>query len=203
MPKPLSEPKIQEFRDQFCDAATRLFAERGAAGVSIRDLAAAVGVSAMTPYRYFTDKDEILAAVRARAFDRFADALETAHRTSGDSLEKMRSAGRAYVRFAFAESAAYRLMFDTAQPGEERYPDLLRAGTRARATMTRHIDALIADGILEGDPVAIGHVMWATLHGAIMLKMAGKLTTDCRFEQIVEDSFSMFLTAFAAKDSPR
>jgi AcrR family transcriptional regulator len=202
MPKVLSAPEVQEFRDQLCDAATRLFAERGAAGISIRELAAAVGVSAMTPYRYFKDKDEILAAVRTRAFDRFADALEAAYQTPGDSLEKMRAAGTAYVRFAFAESASYRLMFDTSQPGEARYPDLVRAGTRARATMTRHIRPLIEEGVLAGDPIVIGHALWAALHGAIMLEMAGKLAPDCSFGQIVEESFKMFLRAFAVEQGP-
>ena len=46
--------------------------------VTIRQLAQAIGVSPMTPYGYFKDKDAILAAVRARAFDRHADALEKA-----------------------------------------------------------------------------------------------------------------------------
>ena len=51
-----------------------LFAAKGAEGVTMRELASALGVSPMTPYRYFHDKDDMLAAVRARAFDRFAEA---------------------------------------------------------------------------------------------------------------------------------
>ena len=42
----------------------------------MRQLAAELGVSPMTPYRYFEDKDAILAAVRATAFNRLAEALE-------------------------------------------------------------------------------------------------------------------------------
>ena len=41
----------------------------------MRQLADDLGCSPMTPYRYFRDKDAILAAVRAAAFDRFAAAL--------------------------------------------------------------------------------------------------------------------------------
>ena len=82
MPKPLSTAEIADFRERLCDAAERLFAEHGAEAVTIRQLAAAVGVSSMTPYRYFKDKDAILAAVRARAFDRHAEALEHAYETS-------------------------------------------------------------------------------------------------------------------------
>ena len=45
----------------------------------MRQLAAELGVSPMTPYRYFEDKDDILAAVRANGFNRFAEALERAY----------------------------------------------------------------------------------------------------------------------------
>ena len=49
----------------------------------MRQLAAELGVSPMTPYRYFEDKDDILAAVRANGFNRFAEALETARDGAG------------------------------------------------------------------------------------------------------------------------
>ncbi|HEY3889596.1 MAG TPA: helix-turn-helix domain-containing protein, partial [Caulobacteraceae bacterium] len=66
MPKILTDNDLARFRDRLCDVAERLFAEHGAEAVTIRQMAAELGVSAMTPYRYFKDKDAILAAVRAR-----------------------------------------------------------------------------------------------------------------------------------------
>ena len=84
MPKTLSPEDIADFQDRLCDAAERLFAESGPDAVTIRQLATDVGVSAMTPYRYFKDKDAILAAVRARAFDRHAEALERAYGAAPD-----------------------------------------------------------------------------------------------------------------------
>jgi AcrR family transcriptional regulator len=176
MPRVLSEIDVAGFRDRVCEVATRLFAAKGAEGVTMRELASALGVSAMTPYRYFLDKDDILAAVRARAFDRFAEALEKAYSGPGTTTERSHAARDAYIRFALEEPATYQLMFDLSQPTEDKYPDLVRAGTRARATMTRHVRDLIAEGILEGDPELIGHVFWAALHGAVTLHLAGKLS---------------------------
>ncbi|QJX03351.1 TetR/AcrR family transcriptional regulator [Alcanivorax sp. IO_7] len=49
----------------------------------MRQIAAEMGVSPMTPYRYFRDKDEILALVRAAAFNQFAENLERAVRAAG------------------------------------------------------------------------------------------------------------------------
>lgn len=50
-------------RDALLDAAARLFAERGFAGVSIEDLGAAVGVSGPAVYRHFDSKQAVLAAL--------------------------------------------------------------------------------------------------------------------------------------------
>jgi AcrR family transcriptional regulator len=175
---------VAEFRDRLCDAATRLFAERGREGFSMRELATALGVSPMTPYRYFKDKDDILAAVRARAFDRFSESLERAFAKPGSATERAAAAGDAYMKFAFGEPQSYRMMFDLSQPDEEQYPDLVRATARARATMTQHIPGLIAAGLLEGDPEEIGHVFWAAIHGAVVLQLAGKLTPGFDFRRL-------------------
>ena len=176
MPRLLSDSDVTGFRDRACAVATRLFAAKGPEGVTMRELAAALGVSAMTPYRYFRDKDDILATVRARAFDRFAEVLETAYSGPGTVPERALAKRDAYVRFALEEPATYRLMFDLSQPTEDEYPDLVRAMTRARATMTSHVRDLVAEGFVSGDPELIGHVFWAALHGAVTLHLAGKLS---------------------------
>ena len=177
MPRSLSPAEIDDFRDRLCDAAERRFAEHGAEAVTIRELAAAIGVSPMPPYRYFKDKDAILAAVRARAFDRHAAALERAYDTSpaDDPLLRTNAIGEAYVRFALDHPEAYKLMFDIQQPSAGDYPDLVRAGERSRATMTRHVRDLMEAGLVKGDAGLIGHLYWSALHGPLMLHFSGML----------------------------
>jgi len=174
LPKNLSDRDIADFRERLCDAAERLFAQHGTEAVTIRQLAAAIGVSPMTPYRYFKDKDAILAAVRARGFDRHAEALERAY---ADTPADRRAAaiGAAYVRFALENPEAYKLMFDIRQASESEYPDLVRAAERSRRTMTLHLRDQIAAGALKGDPELIGHMFWAALHGPLMLQFSGML----------------------------
>jgi AcrR family transcriptional regulator len=180
LPKSLSPDDVSRFREAMCDAAERLFAEHGAEAVTMRQLAAELGVSPMTPYRYFKDKDAILAAVRARGFDRHADALETAWRESREDRSGRGDAVRdAYVRFAFDNPQAYKLMFDITQPSEGGYPDLVRAASRSRATMTLHLEEEAAAGRLAADPKVIGHMYWAALHGPIMLAFFGMLAPGC------------------------
>jgi AcrR family transcriptional regulator len=198
MPRTLSQTQVEDFRDRLIEAATKLFAERGAEAFTMRQLAAELGCSAMTPYRYFKDKDEILAAVRASAFDQFAEVLEAAFAKAPSAAERGVAVGDAYVHFAFEHPEAYRLMFDLSQPDETLYPDLVRASARARATMTSYVSELVEGGILEGDPLTIGLVFWAALHGAVVLQLAGKLA-DFNFETIRGEIFRALFMAYAKK----
>ncbi len=199
MPKILSEEAIADFRERLCDAAEKHFAAHGPEGVTMRALATELGVSPMTPYRYFKDKEEILAAVQTRAFTRFAEALEAPAKRSASAMEHAAGVARAYTKFAFENPESYRLMFEIAQPGADEYPDLAIAGERARATMTAYVRALVAEGRLEGDPELIGHVYWATTHGLIMLKLAGKLSPDCDFDAIAREAARALREGFRPK----
>ena len=185
MPKILSPAQIGDFRERLIDAAERQFEQTGHDAVSLRHLAADLGVSPMTPYRYFKDKDDILAAVRARGFDRFAETLERAGQDEADPWARSAAVGAAYVRFAFEHQAAYRLMFDLTQPNENAYPDLVRACERARATMSAHLRPLIEAGLIEGDLTTVAHAYWAGLHGLIVLNLADKLSPEADFGAVL------------------
>jgi AcrR family transcriptional regulator len=141
----------------------------------MRLLAAEVGCATMTSYRYFKDKDELLAAVRTRAFDLFSDALEAAGAAPGDSRAKATAIGEAYVDFAAANRAAYSLMFEMSPVADDRFPDLARAAARSNANMTGYIRAMIDEGAVKGDPDLIGRMFWAAIHGVVMLEGAGIL----------------------------
>ena len=173
MPRTLSAADIEAFRIRLCDVAEVLFAAHGPDGVTMRELAVELGVSSMTPYRYFKDKDAILAAVRTRAFNRFAEAMEDA----GARLRKSTGGqpGNAYLDFALANPAAYRMMFDVNQPTASDYPDLVVAMDRARLTMGAGLRDLAEQGKIRGDIELMAHIYWSAMHGAVMLELAGLL----------------------------
>jgi AcrR family transcriptional regulator len=186
VPRTLSEEDIAEFREQLCAAASRLFAQRGTDGVTMRALAEIMGISPMKPYHYFRDKEEILAAAMERAFNRFVAALEAADKSTEPALERAAARRRAYVTFALAEPDSYRIMFELPHPDTTKYPDLQAAMDRARAITRRGMDALIASGQIEGDPSVLGHVFWCALHGAVSAYIAGKLDSREELETILD-----------------
>ncbi|MDH4386189.1 MAG: TetR/AcrR family transcriptional regulator [Caulobacter sp.] len=199
MPRALSPAEVEAFRDRLCAAAERLFAEHGPQAVTMRQLAVALGVSPMTPYRYFRDKDDILAAVRASGFERFAIALEAAYRAADGPLERSLAVGRAYVGFALKNPDAYRLMFDLSQPNEADYPDLVAASRRARDIMAGQATGLVEAGLIEGDPVLVSHMLWAALHGGLVLQLAGKLSPAIDPSALRRGAFEAIIRGLAGR----
>ena len=202
MPKALSEPKVEEFRRRLCAVAATQFARRGYAGVTMRELAKALRVSAMTPYRYFRDRDEILASARAAAFGCFSDCLEKALARRGDALSKSRAVGRAYLDFALAHPQDYRLMFDLTQPDESRYPELSRQSARAKAVLKKQVAALAEAGLVSADTAALEYTLWAAIHGVIVLHLAGKYTrAECL--KAYRQAMGFLFSGFALSAAPQ
>ncbi len=171
----LTEDEISDFRERLCEVATRRFVEFGDAGVSLRGLALELGCSPTTPYRYFRDKDEIFAAVRARAFDRLASFAAPFAGPDGDPLTQLEALGFAYLRFAREEPHAYRMAFELSQPEASAYPELLQARQKAWQMIYRAVRRAVEAGALAGDANVVSHLFWAGMHGLAALHLGGQL----------------------------
>jgi AcrR family transcriptional regulator len=185
----LTVEELGAFRGRAVAAATRLFAERGYRGVTLRSLAKELGVSPMTPYRYFENKEELFAMVRTEAFRRFADAQCDAVAGVEGPEEALRMLGRAYVSFALDEPDAYHIMFELLQAPAGTYPELDAEQTRSFSYLHAAVEAAVDAGILEGDSLRRAHHLWAQVHGLVSLHLAGKLVMGCSLEELVSTLF--------------
>jgi AcrR family transcriptional regulator len=185
----LTAEELNAFRVRAVDAAIGLFAEHGYRGVTLRSLAKALGVSPMTPYRYFENKDELFAMVRTEAFRRFADAQRDAVEGIRDPQDALRMLGRAYVRFAVDEPDAYRIMFELFQAPAGTFPELEAEQARAFSYLRAAVEILAEAGLIEGDPLQRAHFLWAQVHGLVSLHLAGKLVMGCSLEELASAVF--------------
>ena len=174
MPKALSEQETEAFRARLCEAAAKIYVEEGPAAVTMRRLAGELGVGTMTPYRYFDNKEEIITAVRTRGLNRFSEALERALESPGDGRTRSRAVRDAYIAFARENTATYRLMFEYPETRRDD-PAYRQAHDRMWATIAAHVNVMIAEGTVAADAAILGHQIWAALHGAVMLEIAGML----------------------------
>jgi AcrR family transcriptional regulator len=185
----LTVEELGAFRGRAVDAATRLFAERGYRGVTLRSLAMELGVSPMTPYRYFENKEELFAMVRTEAFRRFADAQRDAVAGIEDPADALRVLGRAYVSFALDEPDAYHIMFELLQAPAGTYPELETEQARAFSHLHAAVKASVEAGFLEGESLPRAHYLWAQIHGLVSLHLAGKLVMGCSLEELISTVF--------------
>jgi AcrR family transcriptional regulator len=186
----LTDEEVAQSRAEVCRVAEGLFASDGVEGVTMRQIAAELGWSSTTAYRYFKSKEEILAAVRAAAFNRFCDVIEEATKSSTDPRKSARAVGQAYIGFALKNPDAYRMMFDVNQGDMTGNAALTEALARAHRTMIAYVTPLIAMGVLKGDATALGHMLWAAAHGLVMLRLSGIVSGDAALRKLHEQTMS-------------
>jgi len=111
------------------DAATRLLAERGGDGLTLREAARLVGVNHAAAYRHFADKRALLAAVAEEGYAALARRMRDADAGTAraDVAERLRRIGTAYVEFARAEPALFGLMTGPRLNEDGRFPAVEQA----------------------------------------------------------------------------
>ncbi|MBW2257316.1 MAG: TetR/AcrR family transcriptional regulator, partial [Deltaproteobacteria bacterium] len=101
-----------DLRRALVDAALLLIERSGASGVTLRGAARLAGVSQTAPYRHFSDKRALLAAVAEQGFQSLSTQLREASAShEGDPMGRLRALGVAYVHFAQAQPSHFRVMF--------------------------------------------------------------------------------------------
>lgn len=165
-----------DLRDALLTAATRMLAETGPSGLSLREAARRAGVSTGAPYRHFKDKDELLTALATRGFLALHAALAAAdeHAASEAPLERLRCLGVAYVEFAVAEPALFRLMFGELAPSTDASPELAEAIRSAGAHLPRAAQAVQAE-LRSASTEDITLLAWSVVHGVASLYLDGHL----------------------------
>jgi AcrR family transcriptional regulator len=203
MPRPQLDAKaVAAFRARLAAVATRLFAEHGFEGVTMRAVAAAMGVSPMASYRYVADKDELLALVRTAAFRSLADAQAKVAARARPPEERVRALGRAYVEFALREPDAYRIMFELRQPNGCR-PELDAEVERSFSYLREAVQALVDSGRLKGDALSLAHLFWATTHGLVSLHLAQKLALGRNIHDLARELGRLAEQAMSSSRPPQ
>ena len=96
-------------------ASRELLREKGPAGVQLRAVGRAVGLTAPALYRYVDSLDDLLELLCADAFDELCTAMEAARDASPDpdAIDRLSAASRAYRTWALANPAEFGLVFGT------------------------------------------------------------------------------------------
>jgi AcrR family transcriptional regulator len=133
------------------------------------------GVSRGAPYKHFADKEALLSVLAAGYFGRLGmEMWRAAEEAEGNPFSRLRAVGEVYVRFALANPHRYRLMFGEKMQGSP-HPEVHEA---AHALYEGFVGAVAecqeAGELPAGDPAGLAALIYATVHGAVDLALAGQ-----------------------------
>lgn len=162
-----------DLRAALIEVGLRLLAERAAEDVSLREMAREVGVSATSVYRHFPDKSALMRALAGEGLERLAVAQQAAAQ-GHEGAASFAATGRAYVRFALAHPALFRLIFSASAPSQ--------AGGEVEALrmLRAHAAEVSATEAGSGESEHAALRAWALVHGLAMLMLDGQLAAEDR-----------------------
>jgi AcrR family transcriptional regulator len=184
---PAISPTERNVRAELLHAAVAILNEDGPDALQTRKIASAAGTSTMAVYTHFGGMPALIAAVADEGLRQF-DAALTMPPTS-DPVADLMATGIAYRRYAIERPHMYRLMFGSTSAHGIHAPshDLL---TLTVAEINDHYPSfahvvrgvhrcMLAGRIAAGSPsddgtvVAIATQFWSSIHGFVMLELAG------------------------------
>jgi AcrR family transcriptional regulator len=159
-------------------AAVAIVERKGPEGLTLREAAAAVGVTHAAAYRHFEDKTALLAAIAEDGWRSLHQALtRTLMAKAREPREQVEALACSYVEFALARPSHYRVMMGPRLNADGRFPSLEAAIGDAWTFVTAAIERGQRTGCFRPKErprdVAIG--IWVAAHGYVELVLGRRL----------------------------
>ena len=177
-PKKKSEETYHhgDLRRSLVLAALRSIERDGVDALSLRAVGRSLNVSPRAPYRHFATKEELLAAVAVEGYAMWDSFLASRIEGTTDPVARLRLVVEAYVAFAVAHPAAFRVMHAPYASVAETAPELVRVRKEGLDGMLGAIREAQAKGDLRaGDPMHAALGLWSTMHGLAVLLIEGQV----------------------------
>lgn len=164
-------------REAIIETSLELGSQLGEEGLTMRGIAARLGVSATALYQHFESKASILREIRVYGSDLLYEALEPTL-TIEDHYDRLLATNMAYIQFAKLNPWLYTVLMeheqlDWKELNEEELVRTLRALTAVRESMYQGKKAgAWRDDV---DIELASFQMWAAIHGLCSLMLAGRI----------------------------
>lgn len=187
--------ETHDSREKILEIATRLFIAQGYRGISMREIAEAVGVSKPAIYHHFRDKEALFLAILNRNVQGLSATIQQAHQMSADSVAALERIIRIILEQPVEQRAVLRLATQ----------DMVHLGDLARqkfieqyyVTFLGTIRTVIEQGVAAGELRAIDPAVatWALL--GILFPYSNNNSPPAT-EAIIQQVIAIFLHGVAA-----
>jgi AcrR family transcriptional regulator len=157
--------KIKDLREACVQETLAIIETSGLESLSLREISRRLGVSHQAPYKHFPSRDHILAEVVKRAFDAFAEYLDS-HAGDKTTEADMLAMGQAYLVFAQAHPLQYRLMFNTPLPNPAEHPEMMKSAQHAFYNLRDCLGNMPTHQDASPDQLTLDALfVWSSMHG--------------------------------------
>lgn len=175
-----------DLRNALVEAGYALARARGPEAVVLREATRQAGVVPNAAYRHFASRDDLLQAVRERALEALATAIERELAGLDPMMKRkafarasLRAVGLGYLAFAAEERGLFRTAFTpTGAPPSEPRPGKSPGGLNPFELLGVALDRLVAAELMPPHrrPEA-EYLAWSAVHGLATLINDGPLST--------------------------
>ena len=194
---------MNDSRRKILEAAREIYLEGGIDALTMRAVAARVGVTATALYRHVANKQEMLTQVIEHGLDIFARYLSRSL-SAPTPRDRLEQTGREYLRFALEHPRYYETLFMSATRldiSEEVSGLSDRRATTFQVLVDRIAECMDAGLLRRDDPVEVALTTWAHSHGLLSLFFTGKFGDDAAaFTELYDRSRRRFLRGIAVHE---
>lgn len=164
-------------RDSLLTAALKFLEKNPLEKLSLRTLAMKAGVSQAAPYRHFTDRNAVLAAISQQGFElKFKYMLESFIENQGNPRELIHGCAQSYFKMGLLHPQHFKLMLTSPVCPSAEYPELERSAGLAFALLKKVVGICQKAGVIgPGDPYHKSMHCWAMVNGFTTLYADGRL----------------------------
>jgi AcrR family transcriptional regulator len=176
-------------------AARRLLDKEGTEAVTMRRIAAAVGVTPMAIYRYYPGRASLLNALADDGFEELAARLDI-KKLFGGVEERLTKMMEVYLEHALQKPRLFELMFLKPREGARSYPRDFKAGRSPTANLLLQVveSGMHSGHFRKADAWEIVFEMGALSHGLLLLYLGGRMAVPpAHFRAFYRRSFRRFI----------
>jgi AcrR family transcriptional regulator len=186
--------------DRIKSTSRRLIAEKGAPGLSLREVAREMGLVSSALYRYFPTRDDLLTALIVDAYNDLGEYAERAAQrvSEGEPRRRLYAASSAIRKWAKSNPNEYALLYGSPVPGYEAPQFTVEPAARVAlvlgsiitdawqqsnaqigdddASMKGILETRTLNGVMPGVPEnvrALALMVWSQIFGCISFELFG------------------------------
>jgi len=188
-------------RDALVVEGRKMFEEEGAKELSLRALARRLGVSEAAPFKHFSGKEELLAAIASSGFNELRAKRRKIAAREKNAFALSRAMMNSYIQYAMSHEGLFNLMIG---PRLAKFQDgeFGAAGLESFNMFSHAIQTLAVEhGWPKESLELLAHTAWGLEHGIASLLLAGVVPhkeSSLNVNELVRFAIDLLLRAIEA-----